>query len=57
MAIELSQLPSLKLSDELKLKLRQFTDGLYEHYIGVQIKAKKFIDGMDSWADIMKDNR
>ncbi len=57
MTIELSQLPSLKLSDELKLKLRQFIDGLYEHYIGVQIKAKKFIDGMDSWADIMKDNR
>lgn len=55
MGIEMDKLPSLKLSDELKLKLRQFIDGLYEHYIGVKIKAKKFIDSMDSWADIMKD--
>ena len=42
------------LSDDLKKKIRVFIDALYDHYIGVQIKAKKFIDGLDGWADIMK---
>ena len=56
MAIDLEKLPSINISDELKKKIRLFIDGLYDHYTGVQIKAKKFIDGLDGWADIMKDD-
>lgn len=54
MAVNLDDLPNINLSDELKKKIRAFIDLLYEHYIGVQIKAKKFIDGLDDWAAIMK---
>lgn len=54
MAMDLEKLPSINLSDDLKKKIRVFIDALYDHYIGVQIKAKKFIDGLDGWADIMK---
>jgi DNA repair protein RecO (recombination protein O) len=56
MAMDLDRLPSLNLSDDMKGKLRLFIDGLYEHYVGVQIKAKKFIDGMSTWAAIMTDD-
>ena len=52
----LDKLPSINLSDDMKKKIRVFIDALYDHYIGVQIKAKKFIDGLDGWADIMKWN-
>ena len=54
MAMDLEKLPSINLSDDLKKKIRVFIDALYDHYIGVQIKAKKFIDGLDGWADIIK---
>lgn len=54
MMMDLDNLPSINLSDALKAKIRVFIDSLYDHYVGVQIKAKKFIDGMPGWADIMK---
>ena len=54
MAMDLEKLPSINLSDDMKKKIRVFVDALYDHYIGVQIKAKKFIDGLDGWADIMR---
>lgn len=54
MTMDLDNLPSINLSETMKAKIRVFVDGLYDHYVGVQIKAKKFIDGMSGWADIMK---
>ncbi|GFH40479.1 DNA repair protein RecO [Pseudolactococcus insecticola] len=54
MAVNLETLPSINLSDDLKKQIRSFIDALYDHYIGVHVKAKKFIDGLGDWADIMK---
>ncbi|GFH41578.1 DNA repair protein RecO [Lactococcus hodotermopsidis] len=54
MAMNLETLPTINISDELKAKIRCFIDLLYDHYIGVHLKAKKFIDGLSDWADIMK---
>ena len=40
--------------EEMKAKIRQFIDGLYDEYVGIHLKSKKFLDGMSGWADIMK---
>ena len=37
----------------MKRKLRQFIDELYDNYIGIHLKSKKFIDNLNSWAYIM----
>jgi DNA repair protein RecO (recombination protein O) len=40
----------------MKQKIRQFIDGLYDEYVGIHLKAKKFLDSMQpgGWADLMK---
>jgi DNA repair protein RecO len=52
--INLEQLKEISLKDDMKKKIRLFIDELYEEYTGVQLKAKKFLDDMDSWAKLMK---
>ena len=39
--------------DEMKRKLRQFIDELYDNYVGIHLKSKKFIDNLNSWGHIM----
>lgn len=52
--ISLEQLEKISVKEEMKQKLRQFVDGLYDEYVGLHLKSKKFLDGMGSWADILK---
>ncbi|RZI49445.1 DNA repair protein RecO [Lactococcus kimchii] len=54
--ISLNELQKISLKPEIKEKIRQFIDGLYDEYVGIHLKAKKFLDSMQpgSWADIMK---
>lgn len=54
--ISLDDLKKISIKPEMKHKLRQFIDGLYDEYVGLRLKSKKFLDGMQpgSWADIMK---
>lgn len=52
--ISLDQLEKISVKDEMKQKIRQFIDGLYDEYVGIHLKTKKFLDGMGDWADIMK---
>lgn len=52
--ISLEQLEKISIKPEMKQKLRQFLDGIYEEYVGIHLKAKKFLDGMSGWADVMK---
>jgi len=52
--IPLDQLEKIAIKPEMKKKLRLFIDGLYDEYVGIQLKSKKFLDSMDSWSDIMK---
>lgn len=52
--ISLDELKKISIKEEMKAKIRQFIDGLYDEYVGIHLKSKKFLDGMSGWADIMK---
>ncbi|MFC4651673.1 DNA repair protein RecO [Lactococcus nasutitermitis] len=52
--ISLDELQKISIKPEMKQKIRQFIDGIYDEYVGIHLKAKKFLDGMSNWADIMK---
>ena len=41
------------VKDDMKRKLRQFIDELYDNYVGIHLKSKKFIDNLNSWGHIM----
>lgn len=52
--MSLKKLDKISIKAERKKALRQFIDQLYEEYIGVQPKAKRFLDGMSGWAQLIK---
>ena len=45
--------PKVSVKDDMKRKLRQFIDELYDNYVGIHLKSKKFIDNLNSWGHIM----
>ena len=51
-----SDLETISLQAEMKTALRQAIDQLYEEYVGIHLKAKKFIDSLSDWGAIMKDS-
>ena len=51
--LSFKELRSISVKDDMKRKLRQFIDELYDNYIGIHLKSKKFIDNLNSWAHIM----
>ncbi|MDT2742019.1 DNA repair protein RecO [Lactococcus garvieae] len=53
--ISLDQLEKISVKREMKEKIRLFIDGIYDEYVGIHLKSKKFLDGMKDWADIMKE--
>lgn len=53
-AVEFAELERITLSDETKRKLRAFIDLLYEDYLGLKLKQKKFLDSLDDWGTILK---
>ena len=52
--ISLDKIQKISIKPDMKQKLRHFIDGLYDDYTGLRLKAKKFLDGMDDWAGILK---
>ncbi|HEY0222147.1 DNA repair protein RecO [Lactovum miscens] len=52
--ISLEVLESISVKENMKKQLRNFIDSLYDEYVGLETNAKKFINNMDNWADIMK---
>lgn len=52
--IDLTQLNSINVKTATKQHLRQTIDMLYNDQVGVFIKAKKFIDQMASWDQLLK---
>ena len=52
--ISLEELKTISLSPEVKAELRQFIDQLYDDYVGLHLKSKKFIDGLQNWGEVMK---
>lgn len=53
-SIRFDELQSIAISREMKQKLRAFIDDIYETYVGIQLKSKRFIDDLDKWSDVMK---
>lgn len=54
--LQFSDLETISIKPEMKQKLRTFMDQLYEEYVGIHLKAKKFIDDMAQWGQLFKDN-
>ena len=52
--ISFEDLQTISVKPEVKRKLRTFIDGIYDNYLGLHLKAKKFIDDLSKWGDIMK---
>ncbi|MDT2612518.1 DNA repair protein RecO [Enterococcus dongliensis] len=45
---------TINLKPETKKTIRQTLDQLYEEYVGLHLKSKKFIDQMSEWQDVLK---
>ena len=52
--IQFSELESISLSDSMKRKLRLFIDQLYDDYVGLHLKPKKFIDSLQDWGALLQ---
>ena len=48
-------LETISLKSEIKQELRQFMDQLYEEYVGIHLKSKKFIDSLADWGQLLKE--
>ncbi|MDR2976609.1 MAG: DNA repair protein RecO [Streptococcaceae bacterium] len=57
LSLSLINLEKINVKTEMKRQLRAFIDQLYDEYVGITTKAKKFLDHMDDWAGIMKNNK
>lgn len=52
-SVSFHELERIAIKKEMKEKLRQFIDQLYEEYVGIRLKSKKFIDDLSKWGDMM----
>jgi len=50
-------LETISLKSEIKQELRQFMDQLYEEYVGIHLKSKKFIDSLADWGQLLKEEK
>ncbi|MGV3028457.1 DNA repair protein RecO [Streptococcus hyovaginalis] len=53
-SLSFQDLKHISIKSEMTRKLRDFVDILYEEYVGLHLKSKKFIDDLDKWGDVMK---
>lgn len=53
-AIHFDELKTISVKHEMKRKLRLFIDDIYDNYVGLRLKSKKFIDDLGTWGNIMK---
>ncbi|MCZ2490895.1 DNA repair protein RecO [Dellaglioa carnosa] len=54
--VNLDKLNSIKVAERTKKELRQIIDVIYDNSVGLNLKSKKFIDGMSSWPVSLKKN-
>lgn len=52
--LHFDSLKTISVKPNMKQKLRKFIDEVYEDYIGLRLKSKKFIDDLDHWGQVMK---
>ena len=48
-------LETISLKSEIKQDLRKFIDQIYEEYVGIHLKSKKFIDSLADWGQLLKE--
>lgn len=53
-SISFADLETISIKTEMKQKIRLFIDQLYDEYVGIQLKSKKFLDDLAKWGDVMK---
>lgn len=53
-SVHFDEIKTISVKPEMKQKLRHFIDGIYDNYVGIQLKSKKFIDDLAKWGDVMK---
>ncbi|MBJ6746533.1 DNA repair protein RecO [Streptococcus sp. 121] len=56
-AVSLEELESIRLSTETKADLRRTLDTFYQEYVGIHLKAKKFLDSLDEWGSLLKERK
>ena len=56
-SVEFETLETISLNKEIKQQLRHIIDQLYDEYVGIHIKSKKFIDSLGDWGNILQDNQ
>ena len=54
-AVRFSELETISLKPDIKKQLRDFINLLYDEYVGIHLKSKKFIDSLGDWGSILKD--
>ena len=52
--IHFDELKTISVKSDMKRKLLHFIDSLYDDYVGIHLKSKKFIDDLTTWGDVMK---
>ncbi|MFV0558637.1 MAG: DNA repair protein RecO [Enterococcus sp.] len=52
-AISYEQIESIHLQAETKLEIRKTLDLIYDEYVGINLRSKKFIDQMHSWEGLL----
>mgnify|MGYP007126633253 CR=1 FL=1 len=40
--------------EETKKQIQKVIDQLYEEYVGIHLKSKKFIEQMNEWGNVLK---
>jgi len=56
-SVEFETLETISLNKEIKQQLRHIIDQLYDEYVGIHLKSKKFIDSLGDWGNILQDNQ
>lgn len=56
-SVEFETLETISLNKEIKQQLRHIIDQIYDEYVGIHLKSKKFIDSLGDWGNILQDNQ
>ncbi|WP_321384772.1 DNA repair protein RecO [uncultured Enterococcus sp.] len=56
-AVSYEKLNKIEVNTEIKAEIRKIIDELYDEYVGIHLKSKKFIDQMKTWENTLKEKR
>lgn len=54
--IKTEKIQSIDLTPETKQQIREALDYIFDNYVGINLKSKKFIDDMTKWQHVLKDS-